>query len=347
MSQNSINPRVLLARLTLSRLSTWQGLRPHISSASSLQRLAEFCEGEIAGEIVAMTEIQRQVARNTTSLDDLALHGPQVSLVYHFTQEMDAIRRRFANVWSAATEINLQGAMLYLFAHCLLLVDDQEHGVRKNSDTDHFVTTIMQRGHGAALKLIKVIKELGVASAIDPACTKAEDGGAPLLAHPKQHFRLAFQACVFLLKYIDCNLAASAGDQDAARNGVLTVYQVFKQFLSREESLRAAYTIEVLARSVVPGERRIKTIVKTRMGASLNYNAVWTASKLRGHQDNPEFTVAASASGGPIESLPLVNALDSEPVFPWGIWDDAAYDELMLELNDQSFSEFPAPMDLF
>jgi hypothetical protein len=294
-----------------------------------------------------MTEIQRQVARNTTSLDELAIDGPQASLVYHFTQEMDTIRIKFTNVWSAATEINLQGAMLYLYSHCLLLADNQEHGLRKNSDTDHFVATIMQRGHGAALKLIQVIKGLGYASAIDPACTKTEDGGAPLLAHPKQHFRLAFQACLFLLKYLDCNLTASIGDQDAARNAVLAVYQIFKQFLSREEFLRAARTIEVLARSVVPGERRIKTMVKTRMGASLNYNAIWTAAKLRGREHDPEFTVAASTSGESVEVYPLMNSMDSESVFPWGIWDDAVYDELMLGLDDQSLPGFPAPMNLF
>lgn len=302
-----------------------------------------------------MTEIQRQVARNTTSLDDLAFHGSPVSLIHVFTQELEAIRRNFTNIWTAATEINLQGAMLYLFEHCLLLADHRESETWKSSDTDHFVATIMQRGHGAALQLIKVIKELGFASAIDPACTKAEDGGAPLLAHPKQHFRLAFYACLFLLKYLDCNPTATVSDQDAARNAVSSVYQIFKQYRSREEIIRAADTIEVLGRSVVPGERRIKTIVKTRMGGSLNYNAVWTAAKLRGRQHDPEFTVAASAPEEPIESNPLVSALEvmgstpllSDFVFPWGIWDDAAYDGLYLGRDDQLFSASSAPMDLF
>ncbi|KAJ4364955.1 hypothetical protein N0V83_008571 [Neocucurbitaria cava] len=314
-----------------------------------------------------MTEIQRQVARNTTSLDDLSIRGPQVSLVLLYTQELDAIRRRFASVWTEATEINLQGAMLYLFAHCLLLADHEESEAW-TADTNHFVATIMQRGQSAALQLIKVIQELGFASAIDPACTKTEDGGAPLLAHPKQHFRLAFYACLFLLQYLDRNPTASVGDQDAARNAVSTVYQIFKQYVSREEVLRAADTIEVLGRSVVPGERRIKTIVKTRMGGSLNYNAVWTASKLRGRQHDPEFTVAASAPEERIESNPLVDVLGvmdntgatsssldagtplvlgPDFVFPWGIWDDAAYDGLELGLGDHLFSDLPAPMDLF
>jgi hypothetical protein len=43
---------------------------------------------------------------------------------------------------------------------------NQEHGVRKNSDTDHCVATNIEVGYGAALKSIKLIKELGFASAI-------------------------------------------------------------------------------------------------------------------------------------------------------------------------------------
>lgn len=331
-----------LPQLTQCRLSTWQGLPPHVSSASYLQRLAEFCKDEAAGEVAARTEIQRQVARNTTTLDSLSTQGPQGSLAYHFTQEMSAIRKRYARVWSAAAEINLQGAVIYLLAHCVLLAEDQEH-----PDTDHFIATTMQQGHDAAIKLIKVVSELGLASASDPACTAAEDGGAPLLAHPKQHFRLAMQACLFLLKYLDYSLTASPADQGAARNAVMTVYRIFKQFQSRREFQRAARTLEVLARSVVPGERRIKTMVKTRMGASLHYNAVWAAAQLRGRQHDPEFVVIVPPPQAQIEADSLANVSELEPLLPWGIWDDAAYDDNMFTLEPQLFSGFSAPMDLF
>ncbi|KAF2662881.1 hypothetical protein K491DRAFT_672723 [Lophiostoma macrostomum CBS 122681] len=332
---------------TSTQLSTWQGLQPHISSASSLQRLAEFCEEETAGEVIAMTEIQRHVARNTISLEDLSIHGPQVSLVRYFTQEMGAIRKRYTNVWTASTEINLQGAMVYVLTHCLLLADNDQDAETQDPDAQQFVTLIMQQGHDAAIRLIKVVEELGLATATNPAYTRAEDGGAPLLAHPKQHFRLAFQACLFLLKYLDHSLTASTSDQDAARTAVLKVHQIFKQFHSREEFQRAARTLEVLARAVVPGGRRIKTIVRTRMGASLNYNAVWTAAELRGRQHDPGFTVAASAALEPIERYPLVSASAPENVFPWGAWDDAAYDENAFGLEPQLFSGFPTHMELF
>ncbi|KAF1998843.1 hypothetical protein P154DRAFT_621331 [Amniculicola lignicola CBS 123094] len=330
-----------------TQLCTWQGLQPHISSASYLARITEFCRQESDREVVAMTEIQQQVVRNTLSLDEFALHGPQVSLLHHMTHELEAIQTRHESGWSAAVQINLQGALLYLFAHCLLLADDHARSETKNSEASHFFATTMQRGHGAALQLIELIERLGIASSIDPACTEAENGGTLLLAHPKQHFRLAFQACLFLLNYLDCNLSASISDQVAAREAVLKVYQIFKQFTSRTEFDRAARTIEVLARSIVPGDRRIETIVKTRMGASLHYNAIWTAAKLRGRLHVPELVGAIAASEDPIGSSIGVDTLQLDPIFPWGIWDDTAYDELGLGLDDQSFAAFPGPMGPF
>lgn len=346
----------------------WHGLQPHISSASSLQRLSEFYEGENLGELVAMTEIQRQVARNIISLDDLSVRGSQLSLVQLLDQELDAIRKRFANCWSSAAEINLQGAKLLFYAHFLLFAEDQESEMGKEADVHHFICTVLQRGHSAALELIKVIQDLGLASTSDPPCVRTEDGGSPLLAHPKQHFRLAFFACVFLLKYVDYGPTTSSTDQDAARNGVATVFQVFKQFVSREEILRATRTIEVLGRSIVPGERRVKTMIKTRMGASLSYNAIWTAAKLRGREQDPEYTVTPSTSGAQVDagpgtdtledlgsmameqvpttsSIPLVPAF--EQAFPWGIWDDAAFDELGFQLDEHTFPGLTGSMNNF
>lgn len=231
-----------------------------------------------------MTDIQRQFARNITSIDDLSVQGPQLLLVSHFTQEMQALRKKYAKSWSDSSELNLQGATIYLLAHCLVLAENQGRTVWRNSDTNHFIAVIMQQGHDAALRLISIFQRLGLASAVDPACAGTKDGGAPLLAHQKYHFRLAFQACLFLLKYLDHNITASQSDQDAARNAVMAVYQIFKQHHSREEFQRAARTLEVLSRAMVLGGRRIKSTVKSGMGASLNYNAIWTAASLRGSE---------------------------------------------------------------
>jgi hypothetical protein len=341
---------IYLPSLTPGRLNIWHGLRPQISSASALRSLSAFYEAETEEELIALTEIQRQVARNTISLDDLHAYGPQVSLVYFFIQELGSIRERFATVWSRTTEISLQGAKLLVFAHCLLLAGTEELGTTQGSDTDYYITSIFQQGHSAALALIQAIQDSGMASIADPPCASRELGGAPLLAHPKQHFRLAFFACVFLLTYLDCaRPTTSMVDQDTARNAVSTVHQIFNQFRSRAEIIRAAHTIEVLGRAVVPGQKRIKTVVKMRMGASLSYNAIWAAATLRGREFDPEYTTTMSAAASSMnrhigEHAPNISSTATagnelpctgtpfgtavEPPFPWGLWNDAIYDEL-------------------
>jgi hypothetical protein len=254
------------------------------------------------------------------------------------------LRSKYTNTWSSAAELNLQGVMVYLLAHCLLLTEDQDSVTWKTSDKDHFVVIIMQQGFDAALRLIEVIRQLDLATAADPTCTRVRVCGAPLLAQPKQHFRLAFQACLFLLKYLNYNVAAPTTNQNAARNAVMIVYQVFKQYHSREFQ-RAARTLEVLARFVVPGARRMKNIVRTRMRTSLNYNAIWTAVSLRDSGVDSVSTVASAAPGKDTESYPNTNALDLNSAFPWGLWADATFDESALDPTYQLFSDFPMTID--
>jgi hypothetical protein len=269
-----------------------------------------------------MTEIQRQFARNTTTLSEALAPSAQVLLTQHMTQEMQALRSQRAKTWSPALELNLQGAMIYLLAHCLVLAEDQAH----TSDTNHFITTMMQQGFDASLGLIKVFRQLG------------EDASPPLLSHPKQHFRLAFQACLFLLKYLDYNVAAPKASQDEARNAVMVVYTLFKQFHTRQEFQRAACTLEVLARYVVPGERRIKTIVKSRMGASLNYNAIWTAASLRGGEVEQESVVTGAAAQEGIETYFASDTFDLNAGFPWGFWDGTGLDD---DVMGETYQLFP------
>ena len=302
--------------------------------------------------MIVTTEIQRQVARMTATLDDLLVVGPQTSLLQFFAKKMQSIRQRYQNHWNNATEIEFQGATLLVYAHFLLLAESREPEMRNDLETEDCVAEILQVGHGCALALARVVEELGSATPFDSCCTNVEDGGSPLLAHPKQHFRLAFFACVFLCKYLDTNENASVADQNAARSAVSAIYRVFDQYPSRKEVSRAARRLEVLGRSIVPGQRRIQTMIKTRMGASLNYNAIWTVAKLRSREfdaqfdpefepeSDPKYDVSASVMVEPtaLQSVDLRVPAAYDINFPWGVWDDATYDQLGFNFNEQSLS---------
>jgi len=70
----------------------WHGLRPPISSPGELHQFSGFYERETNRELVAATEIQRQMVRNTTTLNEFGFRGPQATILQSMIQELDAIK---------------------------------------------------------------------------------------------------------------------------------------------------------------------------------------------------------------------------------------------------------------
>lgn len=351
-----------------TQLSSWHGLSPPISSTSSLQKLSMlYDETSIPNEMIAMTEIQRQFARFTSILEESGTEI-SVSLIQMFAQDMDDIKRRFSASWSISAEINLQGAKLYLFALPLVSIDQQRLKALRGSDSAAFLHSILQWAHVAAIRLTHLMAELGgLRGAANPFCGTYESGGCPLLAHPKHHFRVTFFACIMLLKYLDCNRDASPADKEAARNAVSTTYQLFNKFQSSYQHVRASNTMEVLARMIVPDHGRMVTYVKSRLGASIIYNAVWTAATIRGRHNDPEFSTTASPSTQPNSTPSATDGTDQNMgtvadfsqgadfmpqqattfnhSFPWGLWDDELFDALGYGWSDQPYPDMSGNMD--
>lgn len=328
-------------------LATWYGLRPQISSPSDLRQLLEFYESESNRELVAATEIQRQMVRNISTLNDSGFRGPQATMLQSMMLELDTIEHRFADIWSDSLTINLQAARLYTLEHCLTLASSRPDPA--SPDTDHFTAMALQTGHRPAISLIAVITHQCPPTQPDPPVTPLAAGGSPFLANPKQHPRAAFYACIFLIHYLDHATAASTADQDAARAAVVALHRVFMQFPSLGLITRAGRTIEVIARSIVPGQRRLEPIVKSRMGGSLVFNALWLASQLRERGDPDDLSVAHvqgvhgiagrqdngdSAAEREILETAVAHGPQYE-VFPWGVWNDQVYDELEMSWDGQ------------
>ncbi|KAE9965821.1 hypothetical protein EG328_009377 [Venturia inaequalis] len=335
-----------------TQLSTWYGLE---YTAPGMRTISQFYdEKNIPLDFIAMTETQRQVGRYVAALDGHACDSLAMSLVPQFVHDFDAIKTRYSKVWSFSTEINLQSAKLYMFAMCLISTDHNSLKSMKDTDVAIFLHKVLQWGHTSALGLISLMAEASAAKTEKPSCGRYEDGGSPILATPKQHFRLAFFACCFLLKFLDTG-TASAADRDSARNAVSNLFhQTFMRFPSQPQLARAASIIEVLGRAIVPDRGRLVTHVRSRLGASLMYNATWTAAELRGRRNDHKplskaplppppqilFTPASTATmnvsygemNSQVGSIPLdmdmqmTHNASFEYQFPWGVWNDALFD---------------------
>ncbi|QDS69673.1 hypothetical protein FKW77_009584 [Venturia effusa] len=351
------------------QLSTWYGLD---YTAPGIRTISQFYdEKNMPGEFIAMTEIQRQVGRFVIALDGHACDSLAISLIPQFIHDFDALKVRYSKVWSFATEINMQASKLYMFAMCLITTDHSSLKSMKDTEAVIFLHKVLQWGHEAAIALVNLVARASDAKNENPSCGSYEDGGSPILATPKQHFRLAFFACCFLLKYLDTG-TASAADRDSARNAVSTLFhQTFMRFPCQPQLVRAAAIIEVLGRAIVPDRGRLVAHVRSRLGASLMYNATWTAAELRGrrndHKPTPtpsqpplpqiEFTPISTANMGVsyinpenhngtiLTDLDLQMSQNSsfEYQFPWGVWNDALFDALEIGSGSQ-FYDSSLPM---
>lgn len=337
-------------------LAMWLGLRPPISSPGALHELCRFYEKEINRELIAATEIQRQMVRNTNTLHEFGFRGSQATLLQSMIQELDATKQIYADVWTDSLNINFQAVKLFTIEQCMILAADQLE--TSSLDAEHFIATALQLGHGPAISLIGTMKKQCAEGQLDPFCAPLSAEGSPLLSNPKHHSKVAFYACIFLIHYLDHTITSSSADQDVARAAVMDLHHVFMQFPSRGLLTRAGRTIEVIARSIIPGQRRLKPIVKSRMGGSLIFNAIWLASQLRRREDPDDLTVSPAhsvlVSGGPNDgsaaennTLEAIAPLPEPDIFPWGVWNDQLYDDLGINWEGQGFQPFSGTIDPF
>jgi hypothetical protein len=294
-------------------------------------------------EFVAMTEIQRQVAIETVALDDLSQSGLSISMVNHLMQNLDDIALKFSKSWSPSAEINLQSAKLYVLANCLVS-KTRDGSKAQNSDNSTIIYTILERGQTTALRLTAVLREQESNHSVD------HTGRSALVTHPKHHIRVAYYVCVFFITYIDYPLPKSTTDIDSARQAVSLIHQMLNRLSETLPELQqASKAIEVFGRAVVPGGGRMTGSVATRMGATIMYNSMATVSKLRGrHYEAEQIAISALPESVPTSApdpvfdysnmpisgtLPLshdavISVPELEQDFPWGIWNDDAYDAL-------------------
>src|SRR5271155_2780371 len=92
----------------VNRLSTYLGLPPPLCTSNHLNRIASICEkGEafIPRTFAAHTEIQRQVGRYNTELDDLPDIQSHQSLTEMFDGDLDGVKTTYQDVWTPQLDV--------------------------------------------------------------------------------------------------------------------------------------------------------------------------------------------------------------------------------------------------
>jgi hypothetical protein len=327
------------------------GVPSHLSSAANLEAIATFCsDNRIPRAFSAQVEIQRQVVRYTTALEDVVDTRTCYCLVQLFDRELENIRTRFHDSWSPLVEISLLTAKLFLYSLCFIY-DKNVTLPSALVSTDAMIPfrVILYSGHATAVRLIHLYAQ---AKTEIPTAASDHIRYRHVAYYPKHYPKSVVFAAIFLLKFIAIEPHAPESDLDLARNHVNIVYRIFNSFRGWGEYHRGAKMIEVLTRMTSPGSGQVKPHVNYRLGASIHYDAIRTAITLRDRSAEAANVTATDprinerSTGEPImveqmvpqtpahEKAPASTAsqqMDNESAFPWGLWDESIFDWLGLD----------------
>ena len=326
---------------------------PHLSPDTLLSA----CDSaqDIPRSFRAQTEIQRHVVRYTTALNVEMPANAKHSLIQMFDGELERIRAKFRDAWCADTEINLQSAKLYLYGISFVSYGNKNTRSIAPSQGSVASKSILCSGLTAAVSLIYNFSYLDQTESERRSLSPGYGGYFPLLSYPNHYFTSAFFAVVFLLKYLAIYTEASESDKDLARNHIGIVHRKFASLAQSLSHLRAARTIEVLGRMPIAMNAREDLHVNTRLGASLLFDAVWTAAQIRNrpneYAERPltptleaDIQTAANATAA-AHALPdfwdtqnniseqTLQEVDPNWTFPFGLWDDRLFDAMAFGQN--------------
>ncbi len=289
----------------------------------------------------------------------------QRSLALVFGRELESIKSTYHDVWSLKLEVSLQAARLYLYALCFTT----EHSLASNINVTQLepaipTQLILHQALAAASRLISNTSELLKSTSHLPTTIThsphATSGSSHLIFYPKPYFTSLYFAAVFLLKFLVAEPYASQTDRELALSHVTTAHNIFSVYSCSRDHKRGAMQIEVLGRMARSGGLHAGLYIKSRLGASLMYDATLMANLSR-HR-NPETSELAPAhavlklsSVGPLPPAPeqlaehsmgLSSNTSGSPMaetcpnseqfmqtdqgWAWGMWSDEIYDSLAL-----------------
>ena len=250
-----------------------QGFQPNLCSPyqiSAVTKLTTSAPLDIPNSYKTKTSICIQMARYTTQLDGVQDPGIQHSLITMFDGDLETLREQpfWSNTLEA--ELNLQAAKIYLYS--FVFTSDSGSRSRKINNSPAF-KLMLQKGHASACKLINTGIEIDVRPITTFECPHIDGGTSRLLYYPKWTLYTIFMATIFLLKYLVSLPDALSSDRETAINHITMAHKFFSQFKTGRDHKRAAMIIELLGRMTRSGVGSADVRIKSRMGASILYDA--------------------------------------------------------------------------
>ena len=270
-------------------MSQGLGVPPHIGKQSDLQTISRLSYGFLATDpdFATQIEIQRMVANASVALqeqtDDTELS--RIAAVRDWKFDFENLRYTFKGSWSTATEMQYLAAKLFTYGWCFPF-QSEVHGVNKDpSQPLASLRQIMHEATETAISIIHIYKEL----------PDTQNSHIPPQVHyPKPYFFTLYYAAATLYLFLSSYRNPMEEDRVRCMNYIRDAHTLLTRCsLNNPKSqwARMAYNLELLGKWHASGRKMPpEAKIKSRMGASLFYDAMQKIAVLKAESGGRSYT---------------------------------------------------------
>ena len=267
------------------------GVPSLLDKESDLRDVSRMCDEylPLGSTLAVQTEIQKIFARSTAALQGQTEESC-LALILVFSGELDDYRFKVNKYWTQQTEMQYLGAKLFLFGWSFPY-QNQPYGMTQKPTTRKL---ILHEAMRISIKLIHTFCELEGSRTPSQSSTKTDQSPPPQVYQPTVSFFELNYAVLTLYLFLSHFPSPSPSDIDLAFNHIRNAHTLLARCAGDNEKhqwRRMAFNIDLLGKwhassRQLPSEAAIKS----RMGASLFYDAMQKIAVLKAEQGGRSYT---------------------------------------------------------
>ena len=284
------------ADLLFSRISSRIGIPSLLDRDADLHNISCICDTRLQSSSVLATRcgIQRIFARSTAALQAQPDEGSRIALILMFSSDLDGFRFKTATSWDSETELQFLGAKLFLLGWSFPYFNQSEVASANTSKAPTSRKIILHEAMRVSLKMMHVFCELGSSRKPSQPSLDLDEPLPVQIYQPKVAFFEIYYAVLTLYLFLSHFPSPTQSDVDLAFNHIRDTHTLLVRCAGdndKHEWARAAFSIDLIGRWHASGRKLPpEAAIKSRMGASLFYDAVQKQAVLKAEQGGRSYT---------------------------------------------------------
>ena len=256
-----------------------------LDKESDLRVISRMCDEYLppGSTLAVQTEVQKIFARSSAALQEQSEESC-LALILVFSGELDDYRLKMSKYWTHQTEMQYLGAKLFLFGWSFPY-QNQPYGMTQTTTARKL---ILHEAMRISIKLIHTFCESGSSRQASQSSTEPDSSPPPQAYLPTVAFFELSYAVFTLYLFLSHFPSPSPSDTDLAFNHIRNAHTVLNRCAGDNEKhqwARMAFNIDLLGKWHASGRQLPPEVaIKSRMGASLFYDAMQKIAVLKAEQ---------------------------------------------------------------